>query len=102
MKKKTTHLMALIAAMVFAFPGLGLAAENPDVSNPGQSPSPQAQSLQEDPKGSSDPAAGLPQLSIKEGRFEFGSVVEGTFVTHEFMVSNPGNAPLTIEKVKTS
>ncbi|MBA3031116.1 MAG: DUF1573 domain-containing protein [Desulfobacteraceae bacterium] len=102
MKKKTTHLMVFIAAMVFAFPGLGLAAENFDVSNPGQNPSPQAQSLQEDPKGFSDPATGIPQLSIKAGRYEFGSVVEGTFVIHEFMVSNSGNAPLTIEKVKTS
>ena len=34
-------------------------------------------------------------------KYEFSQVVEGTQVTHDFIIQNKGTAPLEIEKVKT-
>ena len=52
----------------------------------------------QDSKGDiqASPSAFLPVDS-----FEFASVVEGTTVTHEFVIQNKGTVPLTIHKVKT-
>lgn len=39
---------------------------------------------------------------LPEARHEFGAVVEGTVVTHDFILQNKGTAPLEIKKVRTA
>ncbi len=41
-----------------------------------------------------------PKIEIKEMRHDFGTVVEGTTVSHVFEVRNTGNEQLVIKKVK--
>jgi len=43
-----------------------------------------------------------PTIQVKEPDFNFGVVLEGTEVEHEFTVSNTGNAVLNIERVRVS
>lgn len=43
-----------------------------------------------------------PVAVVKEPNFRFTPVVDGTVVTHDFIIENKGKAPLNIEKVKTS
>ncbi len=40
-----------------------------------------------------------PSMSIPVTRFDFGEVMEGAEVTHDFIVKNNGNATLEIRKV---
>lgn len=40
-----------------------------------------------------------PKAVFSETRFEFGEVISGDVVEHDFVVSNQGPAPVTIEKV---
>ena len=42
-----------------------------------------------------------PLAVIPEQTYEFVPVVEGSLVTHDFVIQNKGTAPLVIEKVKT-
>ena len=42
-----------------------------------------------------------PLAVIPEQTYEFVPVVEGSLVTHDFIIQNKGTAPLVIEKVKT-
>ena len=42
-----------------------------------------------------------PLAVITEQTYEFVPVVEGSLVTHDFIIQNKGTAPLVIEKVKT-
>ena len=42
-----------------------------------------------------------PLVVIPEQTYEFVPVVEGSLVTHDFIIQNKGTAPLVIEKVKT-
>ena len=48
-----------------------------------------------------DSASTGPQIFVPADRFEFESVVDGSYVTHEFTVRNTGDAPLIIERVRT-
>ena len=41
-----------------------------------------------------------PTLSFNEPVFDWGSVLQGEVVIHEFQIKNPGGSPLKIEKVK--
>lgn len=41
-------------------------------------------------------------LSLKESSFDFGKIVQGKPVTHDFVVTNTGSEPLQIENVLTS
>ncbi len=43
-----------------------------------------------------------PRVSIKESRFQFDPVLEGTIVEHAFKIANTGKAPLTIDNVRTN
>lgn len=43
----------------------------------------------------------LPSVFVPESRFQFAPVLDGTEITHDFIVQNKGIAPLTIEKVRT-
>ncbi|MBA3036902.1 MAG: DUF1573 domain-containing protein [Desulfobacterium sp.] len=49
-----------------------------------------------------DIASFSPVAVLEEEVFRFDTVIEGTAVTHDFIIKNAGNAPLLIEKVKTS
>ena len=42
-----------------------------------------------------------PKAILTEPIFEFKPVVEGTTVTHDFVLKNKGTAPLVIHKIKT-
>ena len=42
-----------------------------------------------------------PLAFIPKQMYEFIPVVEGSLVTHDFIIQNKGTAPLVIEKVKT-
>lgn len=42
-----------------------------------------------------------PSAVVPSGKFEFEPVVDGTKVTHDFVIQNKGTGPLNIEKVKT-
>ena len=44
---------------------------------------------------------GAPSAYVPEGRYEFGSVLEGTRITHHFIIQNKGSVSLKIVKVKT-
>lgn len=46
------------------------------------------------------PAAG-PHAFLPESIYEFSSVVEGTQVTHRFVLQNRGNEPLKIFKIES-
>jgi hypothetical protein len=43
-----------------------------------------------------------PQAHFPENTFTFDKVLEGTLVIHDFVIKNTGNAPLIVEKVKSS
>lgn len=47
------------------------------------------------------PAGSGPVAVVKEPGFEFEPVIDGTIVSHEFIIENKGDAPLAIEKITT-
>lgn len=51
--------------------------------------------------GQSIDAPGTPSLYVPEPLFQFGSVVSGQEVTHDYIVHNKGTAELRITSVKT-
>jgi len=42
-----------------------------------------------------------PSVFVPDSRFTFPTVIDGTEVTHDFIIQNKGDAELKIEKVKT-
>ena len=53
------------------------------------------------PVAAKNSAEKRPLAVIPEQTYEFVPVVEGSLVTHDFIIQNKGTAPLVIEKVKT-
>jgi len=51
--------------------------------------------------GASLIATGTVELSVDNAEFDFGSVIEGSFVIHTFVLTNTGDETLAITKVKT-
>ena len=45
-------------------------------------------------------AKAQPSIQVKELVFDFGEILEGTEVEHEFIVRNTGTADLNIERVQ--
>jgi hypothetical protein len=43
----------------------------------------------------------FPYAFVPVDSYEFAPVVDGTEITHDFIIQNKGTAPLKIEKVKT-
>jgi len=43
-----------------------------------------------------------PKIQVDSETYEFASVIAGTFVSHNFIITNIGDAPLTIKNVHTS
>ncbi len=52
--------------------------------------------------GASALATGTVELSVDNPVFDFGTVVEGSFVIHTFVLTNTGDETLTITKVRTT
>jgi len=46
--------------------------------------------------------AGQPRIKFKETAWDFGKVKQGEVLSHEFVFTNEGDAPLLIQKVSTS
>lgn len=46
--------------------------------------------------------AGAPKLVVEDADFSFGEVFQGTNVEHTFRFRNAGDAPLSVEKVRSS
>jgi hypothetical protein len=44
----------------------------------------------------------IPQAHFPENTFTFDKIVEGTLIIHDFVIKNTGNAPLIVEKVKST
>jgi hypothetical protein len=42
-----------------------------------------------------------PSVFVPESRYTFPTVIDGTEITHDFIIQNKGDAPLVIERVKT-
>ena len=42
-----------------------------------------------------------PKVFFPQTHYEFSAVLEDTTVVHEFVIQNKGDAPLTVERVKT-
>jgi hypothetical protein len=51
--------------------------------------------------GASQQTPPSPSAFVPESRYTFPTVIDGTEVTHDFIIQNKGDAPLVIEKVKT-
>ena len=51
--------------------------------------------------GASKQTSPSPSIFVPESRYTFPTVIDGSEVTHDFIVQNKGDAPLVIEKVKT-
>lgn len=47
-------------------------------------------------------AAAAPKIQVDSETYDFGSVIAGTFVSHQFIITNIGDSPLTIKNVRTS
>ncbi len=45
---------------------------------------------------------GAPKISVDQAIYDFGEVIAGVAVTHTFVLTNVGDAPLTITSVRTS
>jgi hypothetical protein len=43
-----------------------------------------------------------PEAYFPENTFTFGNVLEGTLVNHDFVIENKGEAPLAIERVRST
>ena len=51
--------------------------------------------------GSENITPNASSVLVPESRYEFAPVLDGTEITHDFIVQNRGTAPVTIEKVTT-
>ena len=51
--------------------------------------------------GLSEPPLQVPSVSIPNSQYTFSPVLDGTEITHGFVIQNKGDAPLAIEKVRT-
>ena len=51
--------------------------------------------------GAEPAAEGSPKLVLGETRYDFGTVVEGSKVSCEFVIANQGDAPLQILEMKS-
>ncbi|MFZ2446977.1 MAG: DUF1573 domain-containing protein [Syntrophobacteraceae bacterium] len=78
-----TRTFCLLGVLFFLFVGAqcASAAKEPGRHDPGPS--------------------GLPFIHISDFTFDFGEVMEGTEVQHDFKVRNTGSAVLNIDRVKT-
>lgn len=56
------------------------------------------------PAGSSSAAAvtSVPHILVEKTEHDFGTVIEGDVASHTFVIKNTGNAPLIIERVRSS
>jgi hypothetical protein len=50
--------------------------------------------------GTENKTLNLPSVFVLESRFKFGPVLEGTEITHDFIVQNRGTAPTRFYRAK--
>lgn len=79
-RKKTTIAVALCIAFCFS-PAFAVTV------SPGAKPQ-------------ASQATAQPSIQIKQPEYDFGVVMEGTEIEHEFTVRNTGKALLNIERVR--
>ncbi len=60
-----------------------------------------AVSFETDAFGASKQTHPSPSAFVPDSRYTFPPVLDGTEVTHDFVMQNKGDAPLKIEKVRT-
>ena len=48
-----------------------------------------------------EPQPAVPEMIVAESLFDFGRVLEGTEVVHDFLVENRGTGDLAIDQVRT-
>ena len=48
-----------------------------------------------------EPHPALPELNVLQPLFDFGRVLEGTEVNHDFLLENRGTGDLAIDQVRT-
>jgi len=48
------------------------------------------------------PAAGTPRLVVEENHHNYGRVIQGELVQHEYIVRNDGDGPLLIKNVQAT
>ncbi|QTA90500.1 OS_HP2 family (seleno)protein [Desulfonema magnum] len=58
--------------------------------------------IQSDTEDTGESVAGVPVAVVREPRFQFSPALDGTVITHDFIIENMGNKPLSIAKVATS
>ncbi len=51
--------------------------------------------------GLTGPSLQTPSVLVPDSRYNFSPVLDGTEITHDFVIQNKGDAPLAIEKVRT-
>lgn len=51
--------------------------------------------------GGVEPTSRQPSAVAPESKYAFDPVIDGTEITHDFVIQNKGNALLKIERVKT-
>lgn len=51
--------------------------------------------------GAENKTLNSPSAFVPESSFKFGPVLDGTEITHDFIIQNKGTAVLNIEKVRT-
>jgi hypothetical protein len=51
--------------------------------------------------GAENKTLNSPSTFVPESSFKFGPVLDGTEITHDFIIQNKGTAVLNIEKVRT-
>jgi len=54
------------------------------------------------PAGAAAKRAPAPRVHFPETTFDFGTIYQGEDVTHKFVFQNTGNAPLKIEKIRST
>ena len=54
-----------------------------------------------DEAATQDAAMATPQVALPEAKYEFAPVVDGSIVSHDYLVKNTGDGPLDITQVKT-
>jgi len=61
-----------------------------------------AKGNQDRPPKKRQPQSGTPHLTVLQPVYDFGTARQGSIVEHSFMLTNKGDAPLTIDKIRAS
>jgi hypothetical protein len=85
---------------VILFFSIILSLMSPVIGPFSASPAAAAQAVATPPKAESATPRDMPKAIFPSTRHEFGSVMEGVEIKHDFIIENHGQAPLVISKVR--